>query len=357
MEIKEDKLILLTEDGRFVEVDKNSNNVDIGEEISVSDNKIYNCNVKKFIAVAAMLLIIMTGGYGVYGYYNPYGYVNIDINPSVELTYNLYNRIINVEGINKDGEYIISKLGIDMQKNKKIEDVINKIIDEAVENGYMDEKENTVLITLTDEKKNIDGNELLKSVNNYIVEKIVNKKEIEVKVISNTNENYKISKDKNVSPGKMILIDKAINIDDSFTKEELYSKPINEIMNVIKSSKEEKNTRSHSYKKNKTNEDEINEKNDKKNNFPNNDKKVIDNNSKSENETNNDKIKNTDNKSKNDSNDKNNKDNKDNKDKNSKDNENGSNNNNKSNKNNKYNSNDNNKNKNLNKSNSNNGKK
>ncbi|MBS4539081.1 anti-sigma factor domain-containing protein [Clostridium sp. D2Q-11] len=237
MEVMEEKLIVLTKDGRFVEIEKERKSIDIGQEISFTEkrNYNYNSNIRRFIAAAAIFIFMMTSGYGVYGYYNPFGYVNVDINPSVEIAYNLYDRVINVEGINEDGQYITEELK--EYKNRKIDEVVSKVIDKAMENGYMEEDENAVLITLTDEKNNIDKEKLLNEVNEHIEEGLKDEKVVEVTMLSNTTKDYTTSKVKEISPGKMKIINKAIKVDQSLTEKELSTKSVKEIMNIIKDNK------------------------------------------------------------------------------------------------------------------------
>jgi len=48
----------------------------------------------KVVSVAAALLIVSSISFAVYSYNLPYSYVNVDINPSLEIILNMYNRIM-----------------------------------------------------------------------------------------------------------------------------------------------------------------------------------------------------------------------------------------------------------------------
>ena len=174
MEIHKDKVIVLTKDGSFLEVNRGNRILDIGQEIIIDTNKnLRRQIIRRFVSVAAVFILLLTTGYGVYGYYTPYGYVNVDINPSVELAYNLYNRVIDIKGLNEDGDILISK--VKDYRNKPIEKVINEVVDRAVEEDYVKpQEENVILITVTEKKNNINEEKIYKSVDKHIKEKVKN---------------------------------------------------------------------------------------------------------------------------------------------------------------------------------------
>lgn len=72
--------------------------------------------------------------------------VTVDINPSIEITLDENDKVINVTALNDDGEILIDQ---DVNfKRMSIEEVVTIIVDRAVELGYIDpnEVENVVLI-------------------------------------------------------------------------------------------------------------------------------------------------------------------------------------------------------------------
>ncbi|WP_427338252.1 anti-sigma factor domain-containing protein [Caloranaerobacter sp. DY30410] len=237
MEIHKDKVIVLTKDGNFLEVSKDNRTLDIGQEIIINNNKrLKGRIIRRFVSVAAAFILLITTGYGVYGYYTPYGYINVDINPSVEIAYNLYNRVIDLKGLNEDGNILISK--IKNYRNKTIENVINEVIDTAVEEAYVKpEEENVILITITEKKDKVDDEKIYKSVDNHIKQKVKNTQVILIE--GDTNVYEKARKDK-VSPGKLMLIEKAIDLNKDIKFEEVAKKPVREIMRIIKEAKKEK---------------------------------------------------------------------------------------------------------------------
>ena len=84
-----------------------------------------------------------------FGYYQPnftpYGALRIQINPDVELTLSRTDRVLELEGLNEDGQALIE--GYDYH-GKDREDVTGALVERAIDQGYLSGGE-TVSITLT----------------------------------------------------------------------------------------------------------------------------------------------------------------------------------------------------------------
>ena len=93
--------------------------------------------------LAACLCIVF------FGYYQPnfvpYGALRIQINPDVELTLSRTDRVLELEGLNEDGQVLIE--GYDYG-GKDREDVTKELVERAIDLGYLSGGE-TVSITVT----------------------------------------------------------------------------------------------------------------------------------------------------------------------------------------------------------------
>ena len=58
----------------------------------------------------ACLCLLFTGGYWLY--FTPTATISIDINPSIELGVNRFNRVVSVEGYNADGVKLAGELSV-----------------------------------------------------------------------------------------------------------------------------------------------------------------------------------------------------------------------------------------------------
>ena len=93
--------------------------------------------------LAACLCIVFFGYYQ--PNFTPYGALRIQINPDVELTLSRTDRVLELEGLNADGQSLIA--GYDYG-GKDREDVTEELVERAIDLGYLSGGE-TVSITVT----------------------------------------------------------------------------------------------------------------------------------------------------------------------------------------------------------------
>lgn len=116
------------------------------------------------IAVAVcMILIVVSGIAGYRSIQTPVSYISIDVNPSIELTLNRFDRVLSVTAYNTEGEEILENLSLDW---KKYTDAIDLIVNNNNMENYLT-KESELIFTiaaapdktriLTKAAKNISG--------------------------------------------------------------------------------------------------------------------------------------------------------------------------------------------------------
>ncbi|SHJ21499.1 hypothetical protein SAMN02745751_02016 [Dethiosulfatibacter aminovorans DSM 17477] len=120
----------LTGNGEFVK--GKHKNRDIGEEFVIEKSMI---DMKK-AALVMVLVIALVGGYIPYNSMtSAYGYVEIDINPSVELGYNENMKVIKINALNDEGEDIIANIDLKL-KGMQVDDAVEAIIAYAESQEY-----------------------------------------------------------------------------------------------------------------------------------------------------------------------------------------------------------------------------
>ena len=93
---------------------------------------------------------------------NKQAYVSLDINPAIELIVDKDNNVVSVRGENEDGQVLLyQEAGIE---GVKIDVAIQKIVDLAVEYGYLSE-DNKVVDTIVSSSNDEFANEILSKVN------------------------------------------------------------------------------------------------------------------------------------------------------------------------------------------------
>ncbi len=137
--------IVMDEKGRFIKVP--NLNYEVGQSLDFVYeekplSKSYLLGRKLRFWAAACLLALVLGG--VYIWNNPVSFVLIEINPIVKIESNFFNRVINVKGVNFDGEQLLS--GYE-RKGDTAEEVAKEIAALAMQKGYLHEGNNQIRIS------------------------------------------------------------------------------------------------------------------------------------------------------------------------------------------------------------------
>lgn len=145
METKNGRAVLLTKGGEFVDV-KNKG-YSVGDKVNITSS------TGRLCAMAASLVIVCAG---IGSYFVPAGYVSIDINPSLMMTLNMYNRVIDVTSFNDDARALLSKTDI---KGKSAEESVEMLINSSEEIGYINDNNRDVILEVVPgiRKPNMDG--------------------------------------------------------------------------------------------------------------------------------------------------------------------------------------------------------
>lgn len=140
VEIKNDFAAVLSDDGRILKV-KNKDYT-LGQVIVMKKEK-FHITKKVALLVASLAVVVLAGSIGVKAYTTPYSYVSMDVNPSIEYTLNRFDRVIDVNAVNDDGQEILDVIDVDSLYHMNIEDAIIKTVDQISAEGYLNEAENT----------------------------------------------------------------------------------------------------------------------------------------------------------------------------------------------------------------------
>ena len=90
--------------------------------------------------IAVCMIFVLAAGVGGYSLYQmPVSYVSIDVNPSIELALNRFDRVVSMTAYNAEGEEILKSLSL---KGKKYTDAIHIIMECKAMDAYLtDESE------------------------------------------------------------------------------------------------------------------------------------------------------------------------------------------------------------------------
>lgn len=251
IELNQDRSIFLMKDGQFV-TGTPAGNTSIGEEA-----RFYPLEKKSMIrfrpimapviaAVAALALFLSVL---VSPEKEAFGYVQIQINPGVELGVNEQHEVVSIRELNRDGEKLIHQLG--KWKDRPLSNILNRVIDLAVT-----EKTEDITITAVEE----DSREIEDSIKKVAaaISSDTDNEEMAIHLKAATKKQWRQSKEKHVPVGKLIneseTLEKEKQPDVKKVEPEADKKPIQkEETNAIEQKEPDQNK--------KTTSNEINESN------------------------------------------------------------------------------------------------
>ncbi|MBR6535186.1 MAG: hypothetical protein IKT65_06365, partial [Clostridia bacterium] len=110
-------------------------------------------NYKPFAAVAAAVLLIFGTVFSTFMYMSVNAVdsiVSIDVNPSIEISVNKKQKVVDVKAVNEDGADL---LGDKNYKGMELETAIDSIVTLLKEKGYIDVDRNSVLVSVKNNDK------------------------------------------------------------------------------------------------------------------------------------------------------------------------------------------------------------
>ncbi len=99
------KAVLLRQDGVFVRAANRGYRV--GQQISLSTER--RRALRPMLAAACLVLVVFSAA-SVAAWTLPFSYVSVDVNPSLQMTLNWFDRVLSVEAVNEDAQEIVGKL-------------------------------------------------------------------------------------------------------------------------------------------------------------------------------------------------------------------------------------------------------
>ena len=234
-EIDKKQMIVITDKGDFVKVKRQMSAL-VGDEIELKPQKTYLA-YKRLAGAAACFLACILLSTGVYAYYTPYSYVSVDINPSISLSLNRFERVISANPLTEDAINIVNNAK--NLKNQDIDRALSKIIKSASDEGYIDqEKENQIMVVVST-KNPKQEKELKDKVTSAASKELVKvSKNYGVTVEKTSVESYKTALSNKVSPGKEILGDKLRELIPEIKDEEVKNMSVKEAVKLIKEGRE-----------------------------------------------------------------------------------------------------------------------
>jgi hypothetical protein len=182
--------------------------------------------VRRFAAAfAAVAIIVLSGVFSYDLYFTPMAYIDVDVNPSIELTLNRFYRVIGVHAYNEDGASILSGISL---KHERYEEALVTIMETVGRGGYIQDG-GLVSVTLQTDNAGREA-ELLTSVQSNVTSYIAgNHHEAQIEIFAVNGDTQSRAHEHNISPATYLAIQGLIEVDPTVTVESCRGHTIIEI--------------------------------------------------------------------------------------------------------------------------------
>jgi len=163
--------------------------------------------------------------------------IMLDVNPSFNLSVNAKETILSVDALNADAETVLG--GMDL-RGVSLEVGINALIGSMLQHGYLDELQNSILVSV--ENEDASRSEHLREKVASAINSILDHDQLEGAVLSQTvsqsDQELKILSERyKISFGKAVLIRELVSQDPTLSFEDLALLSVNEIALISDSKK------------------------------------------------------------------------------------------------------------------------
>ena len=107
-------------------------------------------SIRAKIALAACAVLIALGVGGAYAYTTPTAYVGIDVNPSIELGLNCFDRVVSAEGLNQDGQKVLDAAKV---TGMSYNDALRQLSASLETDGFLDSESAVAVTVMCDDKQ------------------------------------------------------------------------------------------------------------------------------------------------------------------------------------------------------------
>ncbi len=144
LEIRGDRCVVLKKDGSFEEA--RNRNYTVGQEIGL-----HKPAYVRYLSAAACLILVCAAIFGYSLYNTPVSFVYLDINPSIRLDINRFERVIDVVPLNDDAQELLSHAAISRHSTR---DCMDDIVSACMEQHYLNELNTDIEVSVrTDDAK------------------------------------------------------------------------------------------------------------------------------------------------------------------------------------------------------------
>lgn len=225
LKLKSDRVIVMTDKLDFVELNLKPGMLR-GQKISFTSSDLYHSGIRSLrhnkalkavsaIASVAAVFAFLFIGYTALFSTNEFAYVDIDINPSVEIAIDKNENVLKAKALNSDGQVLLDTVKL---KNIELSDAVTLLLDKSKEIGFISTNNNKVILSTSINSDTVSDSDVEK-INTMVsnLKEIADKSGVDSEIIKLSSEDRKEALEIGLSMGKYYIYNKAkyegINLD------------------------------------------------------------------------------------------------------------------------------------------------
>ncbi len=186
----------------------------------------------KVMTTASLSALLLSGVVGCSATEENFLTVALDVNPSITLQVGQDEKVISVETHNADAQAIVADMDF---TGSDIRVATSAIVGSMIQNGYITEVQNSILVSVDGEAKDSElTEELVEDINEIVANASVNASVL-VQEMGTDEVAEEISENYDISEGKAQLINQIVAQDPTLKVEELTALTVNELNLLIQS--------------------------------------------------------------------------------------------------------------------------
>ena len=180
--------------------------------------------IKRLAVMAACFVLVMfLGALSHNIYYTETAYIDFDINPSLEIFVNRFDRVTEANAYNSDGEELLSAVKI---KNKSVDKALDELIDATAQKGIL---QDGGLVSVTVQSLQGDGEKLLVDIQEIVNAAVAGYAKAQVDVFPVDSGTRSAAHDLHITPAKYLAFLELQQVDPTATVDECRDHSITEI--------------------------------------------------------------------------------------------------------------------------------
>ncbi|MGE4277322.1 MAG: hypothetical protein AB7E30_09155 [Lawsonibacter sp.] len=180
------------------------------------------------MAIAAVVTVLLLSG-AAFAAWEPYSYVTMDVNPSIQYALNVFNRVLSITAVNEDAEPVVRVLNQENTSFRGLDDVIEMTIEQCRADGYLyqDDKDYVVLSVASVSNRRTDA------LAETLEDQSFGDGLISAEIVPSTIQALKEANREGTTPGKLAIIRRMQErTGDSQGLEAWIGTPVREILRI-----------------------------------------------------------------------------------------------------------------------------